>query len=325
VLLGNRRGDNNQALALAEALGVPFETRTMAYRSLVHARMLLRPNGIGHVSRESLRWLRAPWPDIVIGIGRRTVPIARWIQDQSEGRTSLIRIGNPNASPDLFDLVITTAQYPVPEAENVVKLPLALNRFPTPPQATDHERAWLDRAPRPHLLLSIGGNAFMWRLDLAALRLAARKLSDRADRAGGTLIAVGSPRTPPEAWRAVRESVEGRSSVVLAEESEVRYPVLVADADEQFITADSISMISEAVVSGKPVGLIPVEPDSVGRWRIAGKSPDQTRFRDPRRFWRDLEQRGFVGTVDQPKRGKVEDPAAFAVAAVKNRLGRLFR
>ena len=34
LLIGHRRGDNNQVLALGEALGVPFETRTMAYRWL---------------------------------------------------------------------------------------------------------------------------------------------------------------------------------------------------------------------------------------------------------------------------------------------------
>jgi len=38
VLLGHRRGDNNQLLALAEALGVPFETRTMTYRPFAKIR-----------------------------------------------------------------------------------------------------------------------------------------------------------------------------------------------------------------------------------------------------------------------------------------------
>ena len=31
VLLGERRGDNNQLLALAEALQLPFQTRTLEY------------------------------------------------------------------------------------------------------------------------------------------------------------------------------------------------------------------------------------------------------------------------------------------------------
>ena len=62
-------------------------------------------------------------------------------------------------------------------------------------------------------------------------------------------------------------------------DKEVRYPVLLADGDEHFVTADSVSMISEAVVTGKPVGLIPVEPDARGRRRLG---PDPEIDQDPR-------------------------------------------
>ena len=82
-------------------------------------------------------------------------------------------------------------------------------------------------------------------------------------------------------------------------------------------------MISEAILTGKPVGLIAVEPDARGRRRL-GPDPETTRIRDPRRFWRDVEGRGLVGTVDRPKSGKFEAPVAIAVAALKRRLGGLF-
>lgn len=323
LLLGSRKGDNNQVLALGEALGVPFETRTMFYKWLARARMKLFKSSIGHLQASSLRWLGPPWPDLVIGIGRRTVPVARWIQEQSGGRTHLVRLGHPRAPNDWFDLVITTRQYPVPEGDNVLKLPLAMNRFRISPDPTSEEQAWLDERPRPHLLLSLGGTAPMWRLDLAALHLAAAKLAKRAEASGGTLIIVGSPRTPAEAWQTARKACEGGASVAFVEKSEVRYPVLLNDADEQFVTADSVSMISEAVITGKPVGLIPVEPDARGRRRIGNRDPQTTRVRDPRRFWADVEARGLVGTVDEPKHGEVEDPVETAVAAVK-KLGRLF-
>jgi len=322
LLLGSRRGDNNQVLALGEALGLPFETRTMFYKWLARARMKLFRTSVGHLKSSSRRWLEPPWPDLVIGIGRRTVPVARWIQEQSGGRTHIVRLGHPRAPNEWFDLVITTRQYPVLDGDNVVKLPLAMNRFRTPPEPTPDERTWLDALPRPHLLLSLGGTAPMWRLDLAALHLAAVKLVKRAEQADGTLIVVGSPRTPADAWQVVRAATAGSECAALIG-PKVRYPVLLADADEQFVTADSVSMISEAVISGKPVGLIPVEPDARGRRRL-GPDPQETRVRDPRRFWADVEARGLVGTVDKPKGGKIEDPVETAVAAVKRTLGRLF-
>jgi hypothetical protein len=134
---------------------------------------------------------------------------------------------------------------------------------------------------------------------------------------------VGSPRTPREAWQTVRKACGDSPNLAFVEQGEVRYPVLLNDADEQFVTADSVSMISEAVITGKPVGLIPVEPDARGRRRIGNRDPATTRVRDPRRFWADAQERGLVGTVDEPKRGKVADPVETAIVAVR-KLGRLF-
>ena len=324
LLIGTRRGDNNQVLALGEALGVPFETRTVFYKWTARLRMKLFPGGVGHLTAASRRGLQPPWPDVVVGIGRRTVPVARWIQQQSGGRTNLIRLGHPRADNELFDLVITTRQYPVPPGDNVVTLPLAMNRFRQPPAPTAEEQAWLDSRPRPHLLLSLGGTAPMWRLDLAALRLAVRKLVGRAQQKKGTLIVVGSPRTPKEAWAIVHEMTAGTGTVARVEKHQVRYPVLLSDADEQFVTADSVSMISEAVVTGKPIGLIPVEPDARGRRRLGNRDPESTKVRDPRRFWKDVHARKLVGTVDKPVRGKVKEPVEVAVAAVRKALPKLF-
>ncbi|HEX6661265.1 MAG TPA: ELM1/GtrOC1 family putative glycosyltransferase [Sphingomicrobium sp.] len=324
LLLGHRRGDNNQVLALGEALGLPFETRTMTYKWLARLRMKLFRTDVGHLKPSARRWLEAPWPDLVIGIGRRTVPIARWIKEQSGGRTKLVRLGHPRAPNEWFDLVVTTRQYPVPPGENVLTLPLAMNRFRNSPEPTEAEREWLNALPRPHLLLSLGGPSAMWRLDNAALHLAAAKLVKRAEGNNGTLIVVGSPRTPADAWAVIQTAISESKRAAIVAKNEVRYPVLLADADEHHVTADSVSMISEAVMTGMPVGLITVEPDSRGRRRIRGRPPEVTKIRDPRRFWSDVQARGLVGTVDEPKSGEFEDPVETAVAAVRTRLSSLF-
>jgi mitochondrial fission protein ELM1 len=322
LLLGKRTGDNNQVLALGEALGLPFEALTLLCRTTAIPRMRLFPTSIGHLTRASQRRLQPPWPDLVIGIGRRTVPVARWIREQSGGRSKLVRIGHPRAASGLFDLVITTRQYPVPPGENVVTLPLAMSRFARPPQPTAEEQARLDALPRPHLLLSLGGPAVMWRLDSRSLGDASEKLAKRAEACRGTLLVIGSSRTPADAWATIRKATSGSRSISMIG-PELRYGVLLADADEHFVTADSMSMISEAVLTGKPVGLIPVERDVIGKLLLP-RDPNRTKLRDSRRFWLDVEARGLVGTVDQPKRGAVENPVETAVTALRDRLGGLF-
>ena len=112
VLIGERTGDNNQALALAEALGLPFEIKQLDYNALQSLSVWLPPTAIS-LTKAARAGLDAPWPDLIIAIGRRSVPVARWIKQQSKGRTKLVRIGHPRIDPKVFDLVVTTRQYPV--------------------------------------------------------------------------------------------------------------------------------------------------------------------------------------------------------------------
>lgn len=317
VLLGSRLGDNNQLLALAEGLGMPFETRTLTYRRSWALLLNLLPKRPHLLTSRARHAFEPPWPDLILGIGRRSVAVSRWIRKRSGKRAKIVRVGNPRALNRLFDLVITTNQYPVPDDENVLRLPVAMGRHTKPPQPTEAESEWLNSLPRPLLLLAVGGTTRYWQLPGGGLVEAVRRLADRAEAADGSLVVVTSPRTPAWAVKAIRDS--GANCRVVADGS-ARYSVLLANADENFVTADSVSMISEAVLTGNPVGLIPVELDREGLRRLGenGFSDDR---RDLRRFWADLEANGLVGTVDEPARGKVEDPVKLAAAAVRRLLG----
>jgi mitochondrial fission protein ELM1 len=111
VLLGHRRGDNNQLLALAQALGLPFETRSMRYNILRKVSKRLLDDRLVSVRPSARKWLQPPWPDLVMGIGHRSVPVARHIRNASGGRSKLVQLGNPRIHPRNFDLVITMPQY----------------------------------------------------------------------------------------------------------------------------------------------------------------------------------------------------------------------
>jgi mitochondrial fission protein ELM1 len=319
VLLGPRTGDNNQALALAEGLGLPFETRSLGYNWLQALSVWLGPTA-ATLDRQSRRHLRPPWPDLVIAIGRRSVPVARWIARQNHGRTRLVRIGHPRIDPKLFDLVITTRQYPVPPGDNVLLLPLAMSRFATPPEPTAEEAEWLASVPRPRRLLAIGGATKYWSLSAAHVASAAKRLQEQ----DGSLVVVTSRRTDPPVTEAVRALLAPVSRLV--DGAFPRFPVLLEAADEIFVTGDSVSMLSEAILTGKPVGLVPIEQDEKGRRKLGGAprevGPDARR-RDLRRFWDALSERGMIGTVDRPLASRVENPVETAARAVRELLGDL--
>jgi len=317
VLLGPRTGDNNQALALAEALELPFETRTLHYNQLQALSVWLPPTALT-LDRDSRKHLRPPWPDLVIAIGRRSVPVARWIKRQNGGRTKLVRIGHPRVDPRLFDLVITTRQYPVPPGDNVLLLPLAMSRFSTSPEPTADEAEWLAGLPPPRRLLAIGGATKYWSLSCGQVADAARRLQQR----DGSLVVVTSRRTDPEVTEAVRTVLA--PSARLVDGAFPRFPVLLNQADEILVTGDSVSMLSEAILTGKPVGLVPIEQDDRGRRKLGRVPRDvgpDARRRDLRRFWDYLSDQRLIGTVDRPLAAKVENPVKTAASALLELLG----
>ena len=322
VLLGPHRGDNHQVLALAEGLGVPFRPIWMRYRWFAHLPAVMRNISISQLQPEARAEIAPPWPSVVIGIGQRSVPVARDIKERSGGRTTIVRLGDPMVSPTYFDLVITTPQYAVRDLENVVRLPVTITNPPILPDP--FEERWLEGFPRPRRLIAVGGATSLWQLSPSTIRAAARTLLEAADRDGGSVIAVTSPRTSSRLSAAARAEL---GSLAVLDGEFPRYNALLSAADEIHVTGDSVSMLSEAVKAGKPVGLIPLEPNPIGHLiriveAVRGK---RFRIRDLTRFWNDLTSRGLVGTVEQPRCGVLHwDALETAVSAVNAALeGRL--
>lgn len=320
VLIGERTGDNNQALALAEALGTPFEVKRLDYNALQSLSVWLPPTA-ATLTGAARAELQAPWPDLVIAIGRRSVPVARWIKRQNEGRTKLVRIGHPRIDPKLFDLVVTTRQYPVPPGTNVVLLPVAMSRHLEPLQPTVEETEWLAPVSAPRTLVAIGGATKYWTLPTQRIE---RIVTDSPPER--SLIVVTSRRTDPALVVRLREIASVNPNMRLVDGTSPRFAVLMAAVDEIWVTGDSVSMLSEAVLSGKPVALIPIEQDDKGK-RALGPEPRDTgpdaRRRDLRRFWNHLLGEGMVGTIEEgPKRAAtIPNPNRIAADAVRLLLG----
>ena len=314
VLLGPHRGDNNQVLALAEALDVPFRTIEMRYKRFAHLPAVCRSVTISQLESDMRREISPPWPSLVLGIGQRSAPVARYIQRESGGLTKTVRLGDPMVSHRLFDLVITTTQYAVRDGDNVIRLPITITNPNVRPNGL--EERWLEQFEHPRRLMVIGGKTSLWRFGSDVVSDAAAQLKRRTELEGGSVIAVTSPRTSPPLVAAAKTML-GEAAVVTGPFP--RYGALLDAADEVHVTGDSVSMLSDAVASGKPVGLIPLQPDRIQKFvRWAGDLRGQPfRMRELDKFWADLRARELVGTIDEPRCGTLEvPPLSTAVAAV---------
>jgi mitochondrial fission protein ELM1 len=319
VLLGPHKGDNNQVLALAEALGLPFRVLRLRYKWFAHLPAICRSSSVYQLEPESRREIHGPWPSLVLGIGQRSGPVARYIQSASGGTAKTVRLGDPMVSHRLFDLVITTTQYAVRDGDNVVRLPITITNEDAV-QPNSLEQRWLQTFSKPRRLLVIGGKTSLWRFDPDVITRALSVLKRRAELEGGSVLAVTSPRTS----RALIEAAEASlGSQAVVDCDFPRYGALLNAADEIHVTGDSVSMLSDAITSGKPVGLIELDPDGLAKFlKLAGEIRGRPfRMRDLEKFWTDLKQRGLVGTVDDPRSGTLEfSPMDVAVAAVRRTL-----
>jgi len=314
LLLDNRAGDNNQLLALANALGFPFEAKTLDFNGL--RRIIALRNGLTILAQKSRELIKPPWPDLVLCVGYGSVPVARYIRDQAFGRSKLVHVGNPRDPLKDFDLQITTPQYTRGTAPNLVELHFPIGNPAREIRPTHDEIEWLDAFPHPRRMIAIGGPARYWELDHGALREAIRLI--KAKLPTGSLIVATSPRTRPATRQLLQDLLREQHEALV--DTFPRFGTLLRQSDEIYVTADSVSMLAEAILSGKPVGMIPIRRSFrgfVSKWLF--EQPFGRRLHpDFQNFWTLLERHRVIGTVELPVASQVCDTVERAADAVRS-------
>jgi mitochondrial fission protein ELM1 len=238
-----------------------------------------------------------------------------------------VHLGYPRISPRHFDLVVPTPEYPVPDAPNVVRIPFALSRLAAAPAFDAAELESLSRLPHPRRLFVLGGPTLYWELPEHQIVSCVRELIGITERQGGSVLAIGSPRTPPHLLAAVEQELK-RAHVptfMAPREGKPSYRAMVAAADEIYVTADSVAMVADAVNTRKPVGIVPIAKSTLGHAVMTVtdrlRPGKRLRPRDLRFFWRALEEHGFDGTIAAPR---ASSPADFT-ADIAERVRRLLK
>jgi len=257
LLTAYRAGDNTQVLALGEALGWPFEQKRFVYvrwETLVNWPFSSTLAGVD-LARSTP--LGPPWPDLVITAGRRNEPIARWIRNSADRRVRLVHVGRPWARPSRWDLVVTTPQYRVPDAPNVLQNEAPLHRV-TGERLAKEAASWLPRfadLPRPLIAVLAGGNSGPYPFDARSGWRLGRRASALARELGGSLLVTTSARTLPETVEALVAAIDVPNYLYrwAPDAAENPYFGFLAAADRIIVTADSVSMMAEACATGHPV------------------------------------------------------------------------
>jgi uncharacterized protein len=316
LMMGHKDGDNAQIQGLCEALGWPFEIKRFVYRPTeLLTNLALGPNLLG-IRRQLSSRLEPPWPDLIISAGRRNEPVCRWIQARAAEagvRTRLVHVGRSWARIELFDLIVTTPQYRVPDRPNVLQNDASLHRV-TQERLEIEAATWAGHfahLPRPYVAVALGGRAGPYDLDPAAAALLGRWASRMAEECGGSVLVTTSRRTPPESMPALRAAITAPSFIYewskdAREGRENPYFGMLALAERIIVTCDSMSMLAEACSARKRVFIFDLDPGRGSHrpsWP-AGEQPPRVR----RPWWHRLRWFRFqplvyrIGMITGPRR-----------------------
>ena len=258
VLASYRAGENSQLIALAEALDLPFEVKSLAYRRSASLLGLLRQRTLAGIDRRLSASMEPPWPDLVLTAGLRNEPVARWIRKRSGGHSRLVFLGRSWAAPRRFDLVVTTPQYRLPPHPNILHNHTTMQRV-TPTLLNEAAERWLAKADqppqRPLTAVILGGSSGPYRFGAGAATALALRLNRLVQEQGGSLLISNSSRTPADAVTALRAAltVPYQFYEWRPDDPDNPYFGYLGAADQIIVTSDSIAMLSEACATSKPV------------------------------------------------------------------------
>ncbi|MFC3695131.1 mitochondrial fission ELM1 family protein [Chenggangzhangella methanolivorans] len=267
LLTDDRPGNRSQAIGAARALGRPFEEKRLAFNEKAKRatpRLGATLETLDDVSQASIA---PPWPDLVMGAGRRVAPIARYVKERSGGRAKVVLVGRraPGGFADLTIRCSYFRQAPDPTLLELSLPPTKIDAAALAAAATGPDP--LDGLPHPRAVALVGGPTGRHLFSDAFAGRMAQELAAAATAAGASLAMVTSRRTPPSAI------AEMRRNAPTADIREWRpgggpdpVAALLAFADLLVVTGESESMLAEAAAAGKPLTIVPLREKPAG-WK----------------------------------------------------------
>ena len=262
VVHDGKIGMANQVIGLAEALGLPFREKRLVIRApWRHLTPMLWLQPLLALDPAGDR-LTPPWPAVLIACGRLATAPALAAKRASGGRIFWVQVQDPRFARRDIDLMVVPEHDPARGA-NVLRTLGAVHRV-TPALLAEGARRFapqIAHLPRPLLAVLLGGDNRVYRLAGARFAAFADQLAALA-RAGYGIAVTPSRRTGAENVALLRERLAGLPAFIWDGSGDNPYFGLLGLADAVLATADSVSMVSEAAATGKPVHVVDLEGGS---------------------------------------------------------------
>ncbi|MBQ9090076.1 MAG: mitochondrial fission ELM1 family protein [Alphaproteobacteria bacterium] len=256
ILADDRAGNVNQLLGVASALDWETKRIDIRYTDFVKLPNIIRDKTLIGLTKKSRSLLQQPYPDIVLSAGRRSFPIARWIQKKSHNKTKIIQLMNPGykgfCETDL--IILPTHDQYKKQQKNVFIVTGTPHQLTSERLQTERQNwePFFKKYPHKRLSLIVGGatknNPF-------TLEMAKQLLSAVQKLNPASVLVTTSRRTPPEIVSFLQSHLPPQTTYFYTFGCADKNPYfgLISCADMIMVTGDSMSMCSECCSTTVPV------------------------------------------------------------------------
>jgi mitochondrial fission protein ELM1 len=194
----------------------------------------------------------------VISAGRRSAPVALWLNQKG---ARLVHCMRPGFGAARFDLLVIGRHDAPKAAPNILPILGAAHRISSEGLAAARaEFAVLEALPSPRVALLMGGPPRAEGMDPNVAGAITTKVAGFA----GSVLATASRRTGSPAEEAMAAALAGHPHLLFrwGDAPPNPYAGFLAWADQVVVTGDSVSMLSEALATAGPVFI--ADPGGLG-------------------------------------------------------------
>ena len=250
ILADDRAGNVNQLLGIAEVLDYEYVRKDISYNQYVKLPNFLRDKTLIGLTKETVQNLKTTddYPDIVLSAGRRSFPVARWVQKKSKGKTKIVQLMNPGMKGfNQTDLIVLPKHDNYQKCKDNVLIVTGTPHRITPTRLSQERAEWepvFKNYKHPRLSLIIGGATKNKPFTLEQAQLLINAVKNLKPE---SIMVTTSRRTPKEIVDYLKKELSGDNTFFYTYGSQEKNPYfgLIACADMIVVTGDSMSMCSE--------------------------------------------------------------------------------
>jgi len=199
-------------------------------------------------------------PDFIISCGRKSVIaniyLKKFLKDKYKKKIINIHIQDPKVSTNLFDFVILPEHDNDLEGKSVIRSRGALH-YITETEIANSQ----DKNKKIDVSIILGGPNKYYAFDDQEIINIISEAIDKLANNNNRLRIVSSRRTPENTLKLIKQKFENINNLEIDTSlNKSKYISTLSNSEILIVTSDSISMISEAAITGKPIYIAHLTP-----------------------------------------------------------------